>query len=71
LDGTVKLWQVSSGEELQSFNGHSRSVRSANFSPYGTQVVSASADKTVKVWRVLTVDDLDYLANRACNLLNP
>ena len=39
-------------QELQSFDGHSNSVISANFSPDGTQVVSASIDGTVKLWQV-------------------
>ena len=33
LDKTVKLWDVTSGECLQTLEGHSKSVNSVSFSP--------------------------------------
>jgi WD40 repeat protein len=51
-DGTVKLWDVETGEEIHSFNGHSSRVVSAEFNQDGTQVVSASGDGTAKLWDV-------------------
>ena len=39
---------------MQTLEGHSRGVSSAQFSPDGTNIVSASGDKTVRVWSVAT-----------------
>jgi COMPASS component SWD3 len=55
-DGTVKLWDVSSGELLHSLEAHSGPVWTAEFNRDGTMVVSASLDGTVKLWEVGTLD---------------
>ena len=49
-DKTVKLWDVTSGECLQTLEGHSDHVVSVSFSPDGTKVASGSDDKTIKIW---------------------
>ena len=41
-DNTVKLWDVTSGECLQTLEGHSDWVHSVSFSPDGTKVASGS-----------------------------
>ena len=41
-DNTVKLWDVTSGECLQTLEGHSNDVNSVSFSPDGTKVASGS-----------------------------
>ena len=53
-DGTVRLWDVATGECEQTLVGHSDDVKSAGFSPDGTKVVSGSADSTVRLWNVAT-----------------
>ena len=46
----MKLWDVTSGECLQTLEGHSDDVYSVSFSPDGTKVASGSIDSTVKLW---------------------
>ncbi len=43
-----------SGQERHTLTGHSASVRGVALSGDGTIAVSASADKTLKVWDVRT-----------------
>ena len=60
-DKTVKLWDVTSGECLQTLEGHSDDVNSVSFSPDGTKVASGSDDKTVKLWDVTSGECLQTL----------
>ena len=50
----MRVWSVATGECVQTLEGHSAWVRSAQFSPDGTNIVSASWDQTVRVWSVAT-----------------
>ncbi len=49
-DNTVRLIDLSSGEEVRSFSGHTGPVRSVAVSPGGQRVLSGSDDGTVRVW---------------------
>ena len=49
-DNTVKIWDASSGECLQTLEGHSWGVTSVAFSPDSARLASASYDNTVKIW---------------------
>ena len=49
-DNTVKIWDASSGECLQTLEGHSNRVTSVAFSPDSARLASASKDNTVKIW---------------------
>jgi WD40 repeat protein/serine/threonine protein kinase len=51
-DGTVRLWDVDTGQQEPSLLGHGNYVYSVAFSPDGTRLVSASFDQTMKVWDV-------------------
>jgi WD40 repeat protein len=50
-DKTVKLWNLN-GKELQTFTGHTDSVKSVAFSLDGKMIATGSSDKTIKIWEV-------------------
>jgi WD40 repeat protein len=54
LDGTVKLWDVASGNELATLKGHKSWVNSVAFTADGTLLATGSSDGTVKLWDVAT-----------------
>jgi WD40 repeat protein len=44
------------GQQTLTLKGHSGTVISVSFSPDGKRIVSGSADKTVKVWDISSLD---------------
>ncbi|WP_437978630.1 TIR domain-containing protein [Sorangium sp. So ce295] len=57
-DGTLKVWELSTGRLLSTLQGHAKGVnkgvKSCALSPDGQRVVSASGDGTLKVWELST-----------------
>ncbi|KAI0026809.1 hypothetical protein K488DRAFT_91838 [Vararia minispora EC-137] len=53
-DESVRIWDASTGEQVQMLDGHTYSVTSVAFSPDGTRVVSGSDDKSVRIWDAST-----------------
>ncbi|QIR40962.1 ribosome assembly protein 4 [Tolypothrix sp. PCC 7910] len=53
-DKTIKLWDISSGKLLQTFNGHSGLIKTIALSSDGQKLASGSEDKTIKLWDVTT-----------------
>src|SRR5215470_5527686 len=49
-DGTARVWDAESGNEVALLKGHTHVVVSAAFSRDGRQVVTASQDQTARVW---------------------
>lgn len=52
-DGTLRLWEISSGVTTRRFVGHEKDVLSVAFSVDNRQIVSASRDKSIKLWNTL------------------
>uniref|UniRef100_A0AAY4B599 Small ribosomal subunit protein RACK1 n=1 Tax=Denticeps clupeoides TaxID=299321 RepID=A0AAY4B599_9TELE len=54
-DGTLRLWDLTSGTTTRRFVGHTKDVLSVAFSADNRQIVSGSRDKTIKLWNTLGV----------------
>ncbi|MBO3462317.1 serine/threonine protein kinase [Aetokthonos hydrillicola Thurmond2011] len=53
-DSTIKLWNLGTGEQIRTLQGHSKSVYSVAISPDGKILASGSADNTIKLWNLAT-----------------
>jgi WD40 repeat protein len=51
-DGTARIWDAHSGEELRVLSGHSGGVNHATWSPDGKQILTAGDDHSVRIWDV-------------------
>ena len=51
-DGTLRLWDLVTGETTRQFTGHKKDALSVAFSPDNRQIVSGSRDKSIKLWCV-------------------
>jgi len=49
-DKTIKIWDLISGQERRTLQGHTKDVCAVDITADGKYIVSASWDKTIKVW---------------------
>lgn len=70
FDSTVRIWDISTGDEKLSFQGHTGLVSSVAFSPDGRLIASASDDKTIKIWEALTCHEKHTLRGHNNHVLS-
>jgi WD40 repeat protein len=63
--GTTIEWEAASGKPIATLQGHSDPVLSAQFSPDGKWVVTASDDKTAILYPYESFAPVDYLRARS------
>ena len=63
--GSEGWWNAYTGEGLTRLYGHSEAIVSAAFSPDGQRIVTASNDKTARVFRVVTLDEIQRIVTLA------
>jgi len=61
-DGMIRLWEVTSGQELRTLHGHSYEVHSVAFSPDGRLLASGGFAPTIRLWEVASGRELRTLS---------
>ncbi len=51
-DAAARVWNVATGETVQTYTGHENAVTSLAYSPDGKTIVTGSYDKTIHLWKV-------------------
>jgi hypothetical protein len=62
-DGTIKIWDATTGALVRTLTGHSDWVFSVSYSPDGRYIASGSRDGTIKIWDA-TTGALSYVRSR-------
>jgi WD40 repeat protein len=57
-DGTIRLWEIDTGEQLRTLLGHRGAVQSVVFSRDGRRALSSGNDATVRYWDIDTGKEL-------------
>ncbi len=60
-DGSLRLWQADSGEEIMVLRGHAGGVTACAFSPDGARILSAGDDGSLRLWRADSGEEIMVL----------
>jgi WD40 repeat protein len=58
MDGTIKLWDCSTGTETGSLTGHMQEAEDVSYSPDGRTLASIEQDQAVKLWHLGTLREV-------------
>ncbi|ORY84264.1 WD40-repeat-containing domain protein [Protomyces lactucae-debilis] len=67
-DGSIKIWDLTSGELLRTLDGHTRGVNCLQFDD--AKLISGSMDKTLKIWNYRTGECLSTLRGHTEGVLS-
>ena len=68
--GALKLWDVESGRQVKSLEGHPFPVMSIAYSPDSKTLATGSNDKTIKLWDVQTGQQIKLLEGSHSSILS-
>jgi serine/threonine protein kinase len=68
VDGTLRLWNLRTGEVVREFSGHTSDVFWVAVSTDGTRLLSASKDNTARLWDLETGNTLQTFKGHAGNV---
>src|ERR1043165_8656963 len=66
--GQVKMWDVTTGQEIGVLQGHGRAVAKVAFSRDGKFLATAGTDNTIKIWDLAAKRDLITLTGHTANI---
>ncbi|KAL9087553.1 MAG: hypothetical protein Q9159_003569 [Coniocarpon cinnabarinum] len=66
-DGTIKVWNIDSGQELHTLRGHTDGIRCLGFQ--GNKLASGSLDRTIKMWDLETGGELYTLPGHTAGVI--
>lgn len=75
MDNRIKLWEVYKNRRcVRTFNGHKSAIKDLSFSNNGSQFLSTSYDRFIKLWDTETGECVNRFSNRKiayCVKFNP
>jgi WD40 repeat protein len=60
-DGTARIWDATTGEEVLRLAGHAGGVALVSFSPDGTRLATGGTDGTARVWDITPAGTAEWL----------
>ncbi|MGH3936525.1 MAG: WD40 repeat domain-containing protein, partial [Pseudonocardiaceae bacterium] len=60
-DGSVRVWDATTGQPRHHLTGHTGAVWSVAYSPQGTHLLSGGADGSVRVWDATTGQPVGFI----------
>ena len=64
-NGTIRIWDASTGRTLRVLRAHMRAVYGVAFSPDGSRIATASEDRTIRLWDSATGEVMAELRGHA------